>query len=121
MKRRTVVSTLLVPALLALSGLLPGCGSKDKGTNVTQTTEPLESGNLGNGAVFVHTFSTAGSFSYRCRIHSVMTGVVNVAASGVDSPNVSITNNAFGAAPTVKTGSYVKWVNNGSTHTVTRP
>jgi plastocyanin len=107
-----------------MAGLLPGCSSKDKGTNVTQTTEPFESGDLsssGPTSIFVRTFGTAGSFSYHCRFHSSMTGVVNVATGGADSFIVAITNNAFAAASPIKPGGYVKWVNGGSTHSVTRP
>jgi len=90
--------------------------------------EPFESGNLSNTGptgIFVHTFNTAGSFSYRCRIHPSMTGVVSVAAAGSDSVIVPISDFAFGAPTTgsfpVKTTGYVKWDNNGTTHTVTRP
>jgi plastocyanin len=124
MQRKSV--HLLVPALVLFAlAAAAGCGSKDKGTNPMGTTEPFESGNLSSSApnnIFVHRFNTAGSFGYRCRFHSGMAGTVNVAASGVDSPLVQIQNNFFNpSAVTVKTGGYVKWVDIGTTHSVTRP
>ena len=124
MKTRTAFSTLVLPAVIALTALLPGCSSDDSNptTAPPATTEPFESNNLLNGQLFVHTFATAGSFGYRCRIHSGMAASVTVAPAGVDSPLVTITNNQFNPNPvTVKTGSYVRWLNQGSTHTVSRP
>ncbi len=118
----------LAPILIlttALFGVMAGCSKSDKGTNPMPTTEPFESGNLTSVAgsnTFVHTFNTVGSFGYRCRIHNGMAGTVNVAASGVDSPQVTIQNNFFNPGTvSVKTGSYVKWVDIGVTHTVSRP
>ena len=124
MQRRPMLYLVLTLALLAVSGAMSGCSKSDKGTNPMSTTEPFESGNLsssGPTSIFVHRFNTVGSFGYRCRIHSVMTGTVDVAASGVDSPTVRISNNQFTpAVVSVKTGSYVKWANIGAPHTVTR-
>jgi plastocyanin len=34
--------------------------------------------NLPGGQTFVHTFSTPGSFAYRCTIHAGMTGTITV-------------------------------------------
>src|SRR5262249_33265526 len=122
MQRRPMLYLVATLTLLALSAAMTGCGSKDKGTNPMSTTEPFESGNLGTGAGFVHRFNTAGSFGYRCRIHSNMTGTVNVTAAGGDSVPVAISDFKFTpAAVTVKTGGYVKWTNGGSTRTVSRP
>jgi hypothetical protein len=40
----------------------------------------FDSGTLGNGATFSHTFNAAGSFEYRCNIHTTqMRGRINVA------------------------------------------
>jgi len=33
---------------------------------------------LNQGTIFVHTFPTAGTFTYHCRIHAGMTGTVTV-------------------------------------------
>jgi len=39
----------------------------------------FDSGNMGGGATFTHTFSTAGTFAYYCRIHgAMMTGTITV-------------------------------------------
>jgi plastocyanin len=74
------------------------------------------------GSVFVNTFTDNGTWSYRCRLHSGMTGSVQVSAAGVDSPSVTISNNQFTPASVhVKTGSYVKWTLSQGTHTVSRP
>src|SRR5207247_9138408 len=71
MKPSFVPALILVPALIATPVLLPGCSSKNKGTNpvTTAVQEPFESNDLAPSSVFVHTFTTLGSFSYRCRIH----------------------------------------------------
>jgi len=124
MRYRSVVSPLLVPGLFALCALISGCSKSNKSTNVVQVTEPFESGDLSNSgpnSIFVHTFSTAGSFSYRCRHHGSMTGVVSVIAGGVDSVTVPITDFAFGAGSPIKPGGHVRWENHGTVHTVTRP
>lgn len=39
----------------------------------------FDSGPFGSNRLFGHTFATEGSFSYRCRIHPNITGVVDVA------------------------------------------
>ena len=39
----------------------------------------FDSGNMGSGASFNHTFSTSGTFKYYCRIHgSLMVGTITV-------------------------------------------
>ena len=38
----------------------------------------FDSGNLGAGSSFSHTFSAAGTFPYHCTIHSSMTGTITV-------------------------------------------
>lgn len=122
MQRKSLLSLVPVLVLLALPGLIAGCGSKDKGTNPMATTEPFESGNLANGGQFVHVFNTAGSFGYFCRIHgSAMSGTVSVTVGAGDSAVVQIGNNFFNPTPaSVKPGGYVRWHNTGSTHTVSR-
>ena len=122
MKPRTVTSLLLASTLLIVFASLPGCSSKDSSTNPMPVTEPFESGDMPNGRSFQRTFSNAGSFSYRCRFHPGMAGVVNVSTGTVDSLLVTITNNAFSPTPAaINPGGYVRWINNGSTHSVTRP
>ena len=124
MKRSKVVQGVLVLTLSVLSGLLAGCSKSDKGT--APVTEPFESGDLGASGTFVHTFGTAGNFSYHCRRHNGMNGSIEVAAAGADSAVVPISDFAFGA-PTqgslpIKTGGKVRWINTVATlHTVTRP
>ena len=122
MQRKSVLSITAVLLLVALPGVMAGCGSKDKGTNPMATTEPFDSGGIPPGGVFVHTFNTAGSFGYRCTIHSGMAGTVNVSVGAGDSAFVEIRNNFFTPTPaSVKPGGKVRWLNAGSTHTVTRP
>ena len=43
-----------------------------------------DSGNLTNGATFVHAFPVSGKFRYFCRHHGTMKGVVVVGTSGVN-------------------------------------
>jgi len=122
MQRKSLLFLSAVLILLALPGLLAGCGSKDKGTNPMTATESFESGNLANGAEFVHVFNTAGSFGYFCRIHgSGMSGTVNVTVGAGDTALVEIRNNFFTPTPaSIKPGGHVRWHNFGSTHTVSR-
>lgn len=46
---------------------------------VTSTAGAFDSGNMGRGATFTHTFNTFGEFPYICAIHPSMTGKVTVA------------------------------------------
>jgi plastocyanin len=86
------------------------------------TTKELDSGNIGIGKSYSHTFTKAGSFAYHCNYHSVMKGTVIVSDSAANADvHVSIvsSSSAFPGA-TVKTGGKVTWTNNtGMTHTVT--
>lgn len=58
--------------------------NKDAVTHTVTSNEGLfNSGNIPAGGTFSYTFTTAGSFSYRCTIHPNMLGEVKVnAASG---------------------------------------
>lgn len=51
---------------------------------VTTDTDLFDSGSIADGKSYEHTFSTAGTYSYKCSFHSSMTGtvVVNPANSG---------------------------------------
>ena len=50
------------------------------GTNHTVTSDStlFDSGSIGNGGTFSHQFTVAGTFSYHCKIHSGMTGMIIV-------------------------------------------
>ncbi len=45
---------------------------------VTSTTGLFDSGNIAGGGTYSHQFTTAGSFPYKCQVHSSMTGTVIV-------------------------------------------
>lgn len=60
-----------------------------------------DSGIVGNGTTFSHTFTSAGSFPYHCNVHALQTGTVTVQAPN-QPPRVGITapsNNATFSAP----------------------
>ena len=69
-----------VPAQITISA-----GTTVKWTNmdadshdVSSNTGLFKSATMGQGDTFSYTFTTAGSYGYRCIFHAVMTGVVNV-------------------------------------------
>lgn len=45
---------------------------------VTSTSGAFDSGSLANGKSFTFTFSTPGTYTYRCNIHTSMTGQIVV-------------------------------------------
>jgi plastocyanin len=45
---------------------------------VTLDDNSVDSGNIAGGVTFDHTFATAGTFAYHCKIHSTMHGTVTV-------------------------------------------
>jgi len=47
-------------------------------THRTYSDEPFDTGDLGNHAVFVHTFKTAGRYNYLCMLHQGMVGTIVV-------------------------------------------
>mgnify|MGYP000075101131 CR=1 FL=1 len=54
-------------------------------THTASSTSPVSafnSGFLGNGATFQHTFATVGAFPYKCQIHPFMVGAVEVRLPG---------------------------------------
>ena len=65
--------------------------------NSTSTGGLWSSGNMGQGGEFAHTFDNAGSFPYRCTIHSGQNGTVTVQAAQNQSPTVSIISPVSGA------------------------
>lgn len=113
--------------LLAIASLTLSCGKKSSPTQPGGggggTLETFDSGNLPAGSQFAHTFTNTGSFAYRCKIHSGMTGTVTVVASG-GSDTVTVTTPGMTFSPstvTLNTGGTVTWDISGTTHTVTRP
>jgi plastocyanin len=132
MHPRRTLPLALFSALLAAAAVLGAC-SKDKGTNpiTTTNTETFNANMNATGASFQHTFTTASTgYCYHCTIHSTSCGtgmsatVVVDAAAAQDSAvvNVGGGSNVFNpASVTIKPGGYVRWVNAGGSHTVTRP
>ena len=51
---------------------------------VTSITGLFDSGSMADGETFSHTFTTAGTYSYKCSFHSSMVGtvIVNPATAG---------------------------------------
>lgn len=50
---------------------------------VTSDNGIFDSGNVTSGGSFSYMFSTAGTFTYHCKIHTSMTGSVVVTSSGM--------------------------------------
>ena len=90
--------------------------------NAALETSSSAAGVLGPGAVYQHTFASAGSYAYHCVFHAPMRGTVQVNASAADSiAHVSITSSTttFPGA-TIRPGGSVTWTNNTQLdHTVT--
>jgi len=119
-------SRFFLVLLLAGVAVALACSKK---SNPTQPgggpTEPFDSGTFTSG-VFVHTYNTAGSFSYHCKVHgSSMSGTVNCSTGAPDSNFVNIgpggTNTFSPTTITVKPGGYVKWTLVSGNHSVTSP
>ena len=45
---------------------------------VTSTSALFDSGSIGTNGTYSHTFATAGTFSYYCKVHPTMTASVTV-------------------------------------------
>ena len=41
----------------------------------------FDSGTIGTNGTYIYTFTTSGTFTYHCKIHSTMTALVSVTAS----------------------------------------
>ncbi len=53
--------------------------NKDNVTHtVTLDDNSVDSGNLANGATFIHPFTAAGTFPYHCNIHPSIKGTITV-------------------------------------------
>jgi plastocyanin len=73
--------------------------------STTSDTGLWESGVLGTGATFTHTFTSAGSFPFHCSVHPFMTGTISVQSANVP-PTIGISNPTNGsvfAAPATLT------------------
>jgi plastocyanin len=90
---------------------------------VGTSAEPaFHSGTLAGGQIFTHTFPTAGTFEYVCRLHPMLgrvrvlpTGPTNVAVSIVDAPTPRFLPDDV----TIGVGGTVTWTNGGAMpHTV---
>jgi plastocyanin len=114
---------MLTAAVIVLASFFAGgCGGSDNPNKPPSGggTVELNSPNLGNTAVYAHTFTTAGTFPYHCKFHSSMTSTVVVQAGGSAAAAVTISDNSFSSAVTVGPGGTVTWTNNGgNTHSVT--
>lgn len=51
---------------------------------VTSVTDLFDSGSIADGKSFEHTFSTEGTYHYKCSFHSSMTGTVVVNSANSD-------------------------------------
>lgn len=68
------------PALTVAVGTTVTWMNNDNVTHtVTSDNGTFDSGNLNPGSSFSYTFNTAGTYSYHCKIHTYMTGVITVA------------------------------------------
>ena len=113
----------LIPMLLIAAAALVGSCS-DKTTNrINNPPAELDSGNMPTGRSYSHTFASAGTYNYFCAIHgaATMSGSVTVGGTTPDSVLVTIgPGNSYNPASTsVKVMGTVRWINTGSTHTVT--
>ena len=61
------------------------------GHTTTSDTGLWDSGVNGNGATFVHTFTTAGRFPYHCTVHPFMMAAITVQPANMP-PTIAITN-----------------------------
>lgn len=124
MRPRRLIAPVAALSLLAAI-TLASCGKDSSGPTNPGPTLELNSGAIGPGQQYAHTFANPGSFSYKCTIHTVMTGTVTVATGQPATAAVTIQNStATGFSPqsvSVAPGGTVTWTNapGGVTHTVT--
>ena len=79
--------------------------------------DSFESSTLGHGATYSHTFPTAGTFAYHCKIHGTsMAGTVVVdPAASAGNKAVAIGDNFFSPPNiSVRPGASVTWTNGGN-------
>lgn len=123
MSMRRRLTPLVMLSMVAMIALVASCSDNPTAPGGGNGGGlELNSGNIGNGGTYAHTFASAGTYNYRCTLHGGMTGSVIVGGAGSPpmTAGVTITDNAFNPTPvSVATGGTVTWTNNGSTHTVT--
>lgn len=84
---------------------------------VTANDNSWGSGDLSPGATYSHTFTTAGTFSYHCSIHTYMTGTVVVMSGG--STSESATSTSVTSSSAVSTASATSSQASSATTTTT--
>jgi plastocyanin len=122
MTRRSRFATLASTLLILTVASAPGCSKSTNPGGGGGAAKELDSAILSNGGVYAHTFASAGTFPYHCRIHgSAMHGMVTVQAGGSAGAAVSIQDNSYNpSSVTIAPGTGVTWTHNGSNnHSVT--
>src|SRR5262245_44284432 len=66
------------PVNVAVGGTVSWVNNDNTPHTATANNGQFDSGNLAPGASFSRTFTTAGSFPYKCTLHPGMVGTVNV-------------------------------------------
>ena len=108
--------------LILLVASVPACSKKSTNPGGGGGgMKELDSGTIVNGAMYMHTFASAGTYNYHCTIHGLaMAGTVTVANGQPANAAVTIGNNNYSPSSTsVAPGGTVTWTNNGVNHTVT--
>lgn len=124
MKKFALAATTLLLGLtmVACSSSTGGGGGGGGGG-----TREFESGDLGNGASFTHTFTATGSVPYFCRYHGSaggvgMSGTITVSAPGTGYVPITVpVTISSSTLPdlAINEGDTVVWTNNsGVVHTV---
>lgn len=125
-KLATFAAGLVLASALALTGC---SGDDDNGPTGPSAGRELDSGTIGVGETYQHTFPNPGTYPYRCMLHYAATGMagsVTVAPGGEAAVFVNIADmSATGFQPssvTVAPGGTVTWTNNDAMpHDVTSP
>lgn len=128
MRSFTLSRVARLVAMLAVTVLL-GCSKSTDSTAPPVVTGPRFDfrfpGAGPNGTSQKLVFTDVGTWNYVCTTHAPgMAGTITVAAAGLDSQVVNLTNSdTFSPATvTLKQGGYIRWVNQSgmTNHTVTR-
>jgi plastocyanin len=72
-------------------------GTRSHSSTSSSTPSLWDSGVVGKGNVFTHTFDEVGNFPYRCVVHAGQSGTVKVQAAPNQPPTVSIVSPPSGA------------------------
>jgi len=122
MKFPRPVALVLAVGLIATVAIVAACNNGNNNNVVNPPVRELDSGNIGGGGNFAHTFATAGTFGYHCTIHGTgMAGSVTVVAGAPHTASVTIGPGNFynPTSVSVEPTGIVTWTNSGVTHTVT--